>query len=189
MAHWFAQVMHESSLFKSMREYGNVAYLTNYYEGRCRTPINRIVNGANATLSPLGNCNAGDGVRYSGKGLIQLTGGDNYRAYENYRKNGDFTTDPHPERLILEPLSACDAAGYYWASKQRFNNINGRLVRNGSLGINYWAERNSIVKIPIDSDLISIMKEVTKCINNNLDGQKKRIAHFKHCFKHLSEEV
>ena len=189
MAHWFSQTMHESGLFRSMREYGNDAYLTKYYEGRCRSPIKRVINGITSTLTPLGNCEIGDGVRYSGKGLIQLTGGDNYRAYEKYRNNGNFTTDPNPEKLVAEAVTACDVAGAYWVSKQRFNLQGGKLIKNGSLGINYWAELVHIAKLPAEPVLTSLMAEVTKCINNRLEGQEKRIELFKHSSMHFSDQI
>ena len=189
MAHWFSQTMHESGLFKSMREYGNDAYLNNYYEGRCRSPIKRVIKGISATLTPLGNCAVGDGVRYSGKGLIQLTGGDNYRKYEKYRNNGDFTNDPNPERLASEAMTACDVAGAYWVSKQRFNLQGGKLIKKGSLSINYWAELVHVAKIPGESDLASLMADVTKCINSNLEGQEERIELFKNSFMHLSDQI
>lgn len=51
--------------FKPIREHGDVAYFTRMYEGR----------------KDLGNLQKGDGARFCGRGLIQLTGRANYTKY------------------------------------------------------------------------------------------------------------
>jgi putative chitinase len=61
LAHFIAQVAHESGGFRYMEEIASGAA----YEGR----------------ADLGNVNAGDGVRFKGRGPIQLTGRANYRRF------------------------------------------------------------------------------------------------------------
>lgn len=60
MAAFVAQVGHESSGLTSFEELASGAE----YEGKCQG---------------LGNCNPGDGVRFKGRGAIQITGRNNYR--------------------------------------------------------------------------------------------------------------
>ena len=53
---------------------------------------------------------SGDGWRYRGRGLIQLTGRTNYsRAAADLQR--DYVGDPD---LVLQPLDACLTAGWFW---------------------------------------------------------------------------
>jgi predicted chitinase len=188
-SHWFAQVLQETGDLNSMREFGDSTYLTNYYEGRCRAPVQRLIKGTMKTLSPLGNCAPGDGVRFSGKGLIQLTGGDNYRSYQAYRGQEDFTTESNSEKLISDAHHACEAGGVYWASKQRYTITNKVLKPFGKLGMNYWADKNAFKRLPNTPDLETTMKEMTKGINSGLEHLEERTVKFKHVFIYLSDLV
>ncbi|MBL3550436.1 glycoside hydrolase family 19 protein [Chryseobacterium sp. KMC2] len=61
LAHFFAQLHHENAGFSRLREIGNDAYFQKY-EG-CKT---------------LGNRQKGDGLKYKGRGYMQITGRYNY---------------------------------------------------------------------------------------------------------------
>jgi putative chitinase len=89
-AHFLAQILHESGRLVYVHEIASgVAY-----EGR----------------KDLGNTQAGDGVKYKGRGLIQITGRANYQTISN-----DFGIDfiTHPEFLETAENAAL-SAGWFW---------------------------------------------------------------------------
>jgi len=91
MAHFVAQIAHESGSFLYMEEIADGSA----YEGR----------------SDLGNSQPGDGRRYKGRGLIQLTGRANYAAYS---RDCGFDCVAAPERVRDDPFAAVDVACWYW---------------------------------------------------------------------------
>lgn len=97
IAMWLAQVGHESAGFVFVREIWGPTPTQKRYEGR----------------ADLGNTEPGDGKRYSGKGLIQITG----RA--NYKTAGDalgVDLIQNPEMLESDELAARSAA-WFWHSR------------------------------------------------------------------------
>ncbi len=90
-AHFLAQVGHESGELKYREEIADGSA----YEGR----------------RDLGNTRPGDGPRFKGRGLIQLTGRANYEAYG--RSIGiDLTR--RPEVIADDPKRCVDVAGWFW---------------------------------------------------------------------------
>lgn len=95
-AHFIAQLAHESGRFAFVRELWGPTRAQAKYEGR----------------RDLGNTVAGDGFRFRGRGLIQITGRANYRA------TGDALGLPlllQPE-LLEQPAVAARASAWWWAS-------------------------------------------------------------------------
>ncbi len=80
----------------------------------------------------LGNTQAGDGPRFRGRGLVQITGRNNYSSYGEYRGR-NFTTDPNPTLLAADAFISVDVSLKYWVSKDRHGlNIN----RHADAGFN-----------------------------------------------------
>lgn len=65
----------------------------------------------------LGNTQAGDGPRFRGRGLIQLTGRNNYASYGLFRGR-DYTNDPSPQLLAADAPVSTDVSLKYWVSKE-----------------------------------------------------------------------
>jgi putative chitinase len=124
-AAFLAQILHESGLLRWPVEIWGPTSAQARYD----------------TRYDLGNVAPGDGFKYRGRGLIQLTG----RA--NYKKAGDALGEDlivHPE-LLGEPALACRSAAWFWkahgcnelADAGDFEHITKRI--NG--GLNGYAER------------------------------------------------
>lgn len=92
--HFIAQAAHESDGFCTTEEYASGAA----YEGR----------------SDLGNVRAGDGKRFKGRGIFQLTGRANYRRYGALL---GIDLEVSPERAA-EPALSLEIACLYWRERK-----------------------------------------------------------------------
>ena len=97
MTHFLAQVMHESGGFRWLREIWGPTAAQRGYEGR----------------RDLGNTQAGDGKRFMGRGLIQLTGRNNYQQFSN-ALGVDFVANP--EWVERSPYAVL-VAGWFWNTR------------------------------------------------------------------------
>lgn len=93
VAAFLAQLCHESGSLVYVKELAS----GQAYEGR----------------KDLGNTQVGDGVRFRGRGLIQITGRANYQ-----RLSDELVIDcvSHPELLEI-PINACRSAAWFWNSR------------------------------------------------------------------------
>lgn len=129
---FLAQLGHESDSFCTTEEYASGAA----YEGR----------------SDLGNTKRGDGTRFKGRGLTQLTGRKNYLRFTLWMRSfmpdaPDFVANP--ELVELFPWAAWSAI-WFWTVKK----------------LNVLADRDDVIAI-------------TKIINggkNGLDDRERRLA-------------
>ena len=120
-AHFVAQVAHESDGFRTTVEYAS----GKAYEGR----------------KDLGNTQPGDGARFKGRALIQITGRANYRDFSKVA-GVDFLN--RPDELAKFP-HALTAAAWFWSSRK----LNGladlddikAITKRINGGLNGFADR------------------------------------------------
>lgn len=120
-AAFLAQLAHESGSLRYVEEIAS----GEAYEGR----------------KDLGNIEPGDGVRFKGRGLIQITGRANYEAL-SAALNYDFVKEPE---ALEKPGAASLSAGWFWylkglnelADVDNFEKITRRI--NG--GLNGYMDR------------------------------------------------
>lgn len=99
--HFLAQMSHESGGFKHMTEL------------RSDESAERKYGVGTSVGRRLGNTEPGDGAKYKGRGIIQLTGRDNYRRFGNMI-GVDLENNPE---LAANPEIAVRIAAAYWQSK------------------------------------------------------------------------
>lgn len=131
-AAFIAQIGHESGQFRYVRELGNNQYLAKYDTG---TLAARLGNTPEAD---------GDGQKYRGRGLIQVTGRANYRACGE-ALGLDLVN--HPELLEL-PQHAAASAAWFWQSRG-LNTLADRgdfvgITRKINGGTNGLADRQTL---------------------------------------------
>lgn len=127
---FLAQIGHESGQLKYVKELAS----GEAYEGR----------------KDLGNTSPGDGVRYKGRGLIQITGKSNYVLLS---LGLGLPLLEKPE-LLEEPANAARSAGWFWNKKNLnaladmglFKEITKRI--NG--GYTHYAERYRLYQRAFD---------------------------------------
>jgi len=122
-AAWLGQLMQESGKFKFLEE--NLNYSA---DGLLRvfqkyfTPAEAMAYARHPQdianhvyANRMGNSDeaSGEGWRYRGRGLIQLTGKSNYTA-ASQALNYDFIQDPNS---LLEPYWAAMSAAWFWADR------------------------------------------------------------------------
>ncbi|UVK85017.1 chitinase [Pseudomonas sichuanensis] len=127
IAHFLAQIAHESGCLRYTEELASGSA----YDGR----------------KDLGNLQPGDGPRFKGRGLIQLTGRANYRQYGQYCKR-DFEAKDDPTLVSTDPALAVDVAGWFWMTRK----------------LNDWADQDNL-------------REITRRINGGFNGLDDRAAY------------
>lgn len=98
---FIAQVAHESAYFSAAREFAS----GKEYEGR----------------KDLGNTTPGDGERFKGRGLIQVTGRGNYGwcSQSLFKDNRLLISPP----LLEQPQFAVESACWYWTTVKPLNAV------------------------------------------------------------------
>jgi putative chitinase len=126
LCHFLAQAAHESAGFRTLEEFGGATYWSRY-EGR----------------ADLGNTNSGDGVRYHGRGIFQLTGRANYKSMGG-KISLALEDEPH---LAAEGSVSLRTACEYWKSRRievaADSNDIREVTRRINGGFNGLAERQT----------------------------------------------
>ena len=134
---FLAQVGHESGGLRTIKE--NLMYSADrlkvifpkYFRGvdpsgYARNP-QKIANRVYANRMGNGDEASGDGYRYCGRGLIQLTGKSNYNAFAQ-----DMNMSLEEATAWLDdPEGACWSAGWFWDSRE----------------LNQWADKGDVVTV------------------------------------------
>ena len=161
VAGFLAQIGHESGGFRFTSE--NLNYrseaLTRVWPTRFPPGIaesyamqpERIANRAYADRMGNGDEASGDGWKYRGRGLIQLTGKDNYAAFSMSADN-EALVKPH---LVAEPELAALSAGWFWQTN----------------GLNALAD---------DKDIVGMTKQINGG-TNGLDDRQMRYSRLISC--------
>jgi putative chitinase len=97
LAAFIAQIGHESGQLRYVREIWGPTPTQARYEGR----------------ADLGNSTSGDGYKYRGRGLIQITGRANYQDCGE-ALGVDLINQPE---LLEQPQYACQSAAWFWATR------------------------------------------------------------------------
>ncbi|MEW8332547.1 MAG: glycoside hydrolase family 19 protein [Candidatus Thiodiazotropha sp.] len=156
LAHFFSQVLHESGCMRYDMENLNYsakalrAVFGKYFktkrqaEGYARQP-EKIANKVYANRMGNGAESSGDGWRYRGRGLIQLTGKNNYRAFAKWIGDDRIIDDPD----LVASEYAFHSAVFYW-DKNNLNRIADkddvvRMTKRINGGTNGLAHRTELL--------------------------------------------
>jgi len=99
-AHFVAQLLHETGNLQYNQELGNDSYF-NKYDIRYNPK----------KAKDLGNTQVGDGAKFKGRGLFQLTGRANYKAFGDYI---GVDLIKNPELVATNPKIGSLVAGWFW---------------------------------------------------------------------------
>jgi putative chitinase len=155
LSHFLSQVIHESGHFKYKSENLNYSakalrsvfgkyFKTDAIANEYARKPEKIANRVYANRMGNGDENSGDGWKYRGRGLIQLTGADNYK-----RCGEALGLDliSNPDLIINDPDVCVKSACWFWNSKN----------------LNNYADND---------DCVSITKKINGGLNG-IDDRKK----------------
>lgn len=149
MLNFLAQVGHESGgLFYTEELASGSAY-----EGR----------------ADLGNTQKGDGIKFKGRGLIQITGRANYKAVSAALRT-DFILNPTflggknvTKCSDVQLKNAAASAGWFWNNRK----------------LNALADQIDIIKSIDTGNNLIVFQKITKVINGGYNGLPDRLNRYK----------
>lgn len=178
-AHFLAQIVHESGMFKQTEE--NLKYsasrLLEVFPKYFKTPADAkvaaynpeiIANKVYANRMGNGTAQSGDGYRFRGRGLIQTTGRNNYALFLTH-----LLTLPHS---VLD--QATDAAIH--APFHPLDNL-APLLSRPELAVRsacfYW-QHNNLNQLADQGSSPSTIEAITRRINGGTNGLPNRKVYF-----------
>lgn len=157
--HYLSQMMHESGEFRYDRELvnkdGSPTAQQQRYERDFNSPWT-ATDPRNKLAFQLGNSERGDGMRFAGRGGIQLTGRGNYRRFTEWARRIDPLApnfELQPDLLNSDPWEGL-APLWYWSE----GNPTGK-------SLNAYADQNNA-------------EMITKRINGGLHGYADRLEYY-----------
>jgi putative chitinase len=127
----------------------------------------------------LGNVNVGDGKKFRGRGLLQITGRSNYQAFKN-AYGIDVITNP-------------DLLGGQYATNSTQQQLENSLLASiwfwNRANLNNLADKYDLSKSVNEKQNYDTITKITKIINGGLNGLSDRINKFEKGRKHLQTVV
>ena len=174
LAHFLAQVNHESSNMKVIEENLNYSakrllqvfpkYFKTLEEAKLyEFKAQKIANKVYANRMGNGDEASGDGYKYRGRGLIMLTGKNNYKDFSIWCGKGDLFVR-EPDLVIKNKEYTVLTAFYYWSTR----NLNNTIAEN--------VEQYDVCKI------------ITKIINGGYNGINDRWIRFQRIYSKINLE-
>lgn len=174
LAHFLAQINHESydmrvieenlnysakRLLQVFPKYFKTLDETKMYEYRPEKIANRVY----ANRMGNGDEASGDGYKYRGRGLIMLTGKNNYSNFSKWLGIGDMLIKK-PDLVIENKEYTVLTAFYYWTTR----NLNNLITEN--------------------KEQFDVCKKITKVINGGYNGLNDRWQRFKFIYSKINLE-
>lgn len=167
VAHFLAQVMHESNNFKALTENLNYSadglkkifpkyFPDNLADSYARQP-EKIANRVYANRMGNGDEASGEGFKFRGRGYIQLTGKNNYTSFGK-SIGEDLVANPDK---VATPEYGVLSAAWFWNSN----------------GLNALADGGATVEV---------VTKITKRVNGGTIGLDDRKKHFDEVYKLLA---
>ncbi len=168
--HFLAQCYHESDNFKTTMEYasGNDYDLSAHPPTVC-TPLTEASRTCkrHRQIMAEGNTTIGDGPKYKGKGLIQITWKS---AYEKYKAYSGIDCISNPQVLCEDIDHAVNVSFWFWTIFKG-ENLNSKIDR-------YYSELDGGNMSTEEKDN-EVVRKITKVVNGGSNHLAERQALFK----------
>jgi len=204
LAHFFGQTWEETGVLTLLTENGDDRYFRTMYEVLTPTEAGEDFDNKHAWLQKMGflrgrtraqyvaqrpgeiarkargggNTQSGDGPRFKGRGMLQITWRNTYTEYGMYRDK-NFITDPNPSLLATNAFDATDVAGWEWTHKYMQGSNNPRSTRKTGYNIHRRADAGS---------LPANVEAVTVSVNGGTTGLPHRQEYFAYAYALLGDE-